>query len=100
MSLTQGQIEFAGHMTERQAELLRALAYAAPVLLVGRRRASADMRTLERLGLARCGCANGGWLDLFPCVATPSGRALADQFLERGVKPAPGPSRTPAACGA
>ena len=97
---TKDQIEFAKGMSKRQANTLRALAYAGPFVLSASERGDAEMYALVRMKLAQGWRMHAGGIDLFTWDATPAGRALADQFLEPALMLAPGPSRPSARCGA
>lgn len=93
MKPTRDQVEFARNMTKRQAETLRALAYAGPFVLSASERGDAEMYALIRMKLAQGQRMSTGGIDLFTWDATSAGRALADHFLEPALKLVPeGPS--------
>ena len=95
MKPTEDQIEFAGRMTKRQTDTLRALAYAGPFVLSASERGDAEMYALIRMKLAQGWPTSASGIDLLMWDATPAGRALADKFLEPAYRLFLGPSRLP-----
>ena len=89
---TTDQIAFVKTMTGRQMGTLRALAYGGPFFLSASERGDPEMYVLIQKRLARCWRENCGVTQLWTWEVTPTGRALADQFLEPALMLAAGPS--------
>ena len=90
MKLTDDQIAFAERMTVRQADTLRALAYAGhSFALSASERGDPEMYALIRARLAQCDCVHVGRFEYWTWHVTRAGRQIADRFLRPALCLAP-----------